>query len=126
MALLHLDHVNLRTSQLIRLTEFYRDVLGMRVGERPNFAFDGAWLYLGERAVVHLVEVSSPPSPSGALGLEHFAFTADDFEGLTQRLDAARVEYRVSKLAGSETRQVNLRDPDGNRVHIDFPAHLAK
>jgi catechol 2,3-dioxygenase-like lactoylglutathione lyase family enzyme len=126
MALIYLDHVNLRTSNLAAMTRFYCSVLGLRLGARPPFTFGGAWLYCGERPVVHLVEVSSPPKPGGALGLEHFAFAANDFDELLSHLSAAGVEYRVSKLTGSETRQVNLRDPDGNRIHIDFSDHLAK
>jgi len=126
MALLYLDHVNLRTGNLAGMTEFYCNVLGLRLGPRPAFAFAGAWLYCGERPVVHLVEVDQTPTPSGALRLEHFAFSADGFEELAEALTRANVEHRVSKLVGSETRQINLRDPDGNRVHVDFPSHLAK
>jgi catechol 2,3-dioxygenase-like lactoylglutathione lyase family enzyme len=126
MALLYFDHVNVRTANLAGMTEFYCNVLGLRSGPRPAFAFGGAWLYCGERPVVHLVEVDEAPSPSGALRLEHFAFAADDFDGFVATLTEASVEHRVSKLTGTETRQVNLRDPDGNRVHFDFPTHLAK
>ena len=126
MALLYLDHVNLRTGNLAGMTEFYCNVLGLRLGPRPAFAFAGAWLYCGERPVVHLVEVDQTPTPGSALRLEHFAFSADGFEELADALTRANVEHRVSKLVGSETRQINLRDPDGNRVHVDFPSHLAK
>ena len=126
MPLKHLDHVNLRTHNVARMTEFYASVLGLRVGPRPAFAFGGAWLYCAERAVVHLVEVGEQPSPSGELRLEHFAFVADGFDEFEQRLQAAGIEYRTSQQFGSETRQLNLRDPDGNRIHIDFPVHLAK
>ena len=126
MAVLFLDHVNLRTNNLAGMTEFYCGVLGLRPGPRPPFAFAGAWLYCGERAVVHLVEVDQAAKPSSALRLEHFAFSADGFDELVTTLKRANVEHRISKLVGSETRQINLRDPDGNRVHIDFPDHLAK
>jgi catechol 2,3-dioxygenase-like lactoylglutathione lyase family enzyme len=130
MPLQRLDHVNLRTADVARMTEFYSSVLGLRSGARPAFSFGGAWLYCGERAVLHLVEVSAPPNPSGELRMEHFAFVADGFDELVHRLEAAGVVYRVSKLFGSETRQLNLNDPDGNRLHIDFPelaaTHLAK
>jgi catechol-2,3-dioxygenase len=126
MALLYLDHVNLRTANLAGMTEFYCHVLGLRLGPRPLFAFGGAWLYCGERPVVHLVEIEHPVSPSGPLRLEHFAFSADGFEELVAALNRAHVEHRISTLVGSETRQINLRDPDGNRVHVDFPDHLAK
>jgi catechol 2,3-dioxygenase-like lactoylglutathione lyase family enzyme len=121
MPLTQLDHVNLRTANLARLTEFYCKILGLRAGPRPAFSFGGAWLYCGERPVVHLVEVAAHPSPAGELRLEHFAFTAEGYEELSQRLDSAGVEYRSSKLFGTETRQLDLRDPDGNRLHLDFP-----
>jgi len=130
MPLRSLDHVNLRTANVARLTEFYASVLGLELGARPAFAFGGAWLYCGERAVIHLVEVGEQPEPSGELRMEHFAFVADGFDDLVRRLEAAGVEYRTSQLFGTSTRQLNLRDPDGNRLHIDFPdravTHLAK
>jgi catechol-2,3-dioxygenase len=126
MALLFLDHVNLRTANLAGMSEFYCNVLGLRLGPRPAFTFGGAWLYCSERPVVHFVETEHASSPSGALGLEHFAFSADGFEELVAALNRANVEHRISKLIGTETRQINLRDPDGNRVHIDFPTHFAK
>ena len=51
---------------------------------------------------------------------------AGRFEELAAALNRANVDHRISKLVGSETRQINLRDPDGNRVHVDFADHLAK
>jgi catechol-2,3-dioxygenase len=126
MALLYLDHVNLRTANLAGMAEFYCDVLGLREGPRPAFAFRGAWLYCGEHPFVHLVEIEQAARPSGPLALEHFAFTANGFEELLAALTRANVAHRITKLEGTETRQIDLRDPDGNRVHIDFPAHLAK
>lgn len=121
MPLIHLDHVNLRTANVARMIEFYSGVLGLRVGARPPFSFGGAWLYCDERPVVHLVEVAEQPSPEGELRMEHFAFAARGFQEFTGKLESANVEYRLSKLFGTETRQLNVRDPDGNRVHIDFP-----
>ena len=57
-----LDHVNIRTANLAVLRRFYNEVLGMKDGARPPFKFGGAWLYCGEQAAVHLVEVASPPA----------------------------------------------------------------
>ncbi len=126
MALIRFDHVNIRTANLAVMTEFYCTVLGLRVGPRPAFPFGGAWLYCADQAVIHLVEVAAAPTPSGALRLEHFAFSADGFEDFVATLTQANVEHRISKLLGTETRQVNLHDPDGNRVHFDFADHFAK
>jgi len=121
MPLIHLDHVNLRTAHLASMIEFYSSVLGLTLGSRPAFSFGGAWLYCGGRPVVHLVEVAEQPNPEGELRMEHFAFVAQGFDQFLAKLESAHVESRVSKLFGTETRQLNVRDPDGNRVHIDFP-----
>jgi len=116
----YLDHVNLRTHRLDELKTFYREVLGFREGARPEFSFGGAWLYCGDRPVVHLVAVSEAPDPPKKLSLEHFAFAA---EGLAEFLDHLRrhgVAYRIGIAPGFGIRQVNFHDPDGNRLHVDF------
>jgi catechol 2,3-dioxygenase-like lactoylglutathione lyase family enzyme len=122
MALARLDHVNLRTADLAALQTFYTDVLGMTLGPRPPFAFGGAWLYCGGQATVHLVEVDAQPAPEGELRLEHFAFAAEglaDFLALLRRRDVA---YRIGVVPGFGIVQVNLHDPDGNHIHVDFAA----
>ncbi len=120
-----LDHVNLRTPNWQRLARFYDEVLGLKEGERPPLGFPGAWLYAGDQAVIHLVGVEQQPEPEGALRMEHFAFSADGLGELLARLERLGVPHRVSRQAGTGTVVVNLRDPDGNRLHVDFPAHEA-
>ncbi len=122
MPLIHLDHVNLRTANLANMIEFYSSVLGLTLGDRPAFSFGGAWLYCSGRPVVHLVEVAEQPNPEGELRMEHFAFVAQGFDQFLAKLESAHVESRSSKLFGTDTRQLNVQDPDGNRIHIDFPA----
>lgn len=120
MALIDLDHVNIRTTRLADMTDFYQSVLGLENGERPPFrGFGGAWLYCGTRAAVHLVEVTEDPEAPKPR-IEHFAFRA---EGLTGFLDALKdrgVAYRISIVPGLELRQVNIHDPDGNHIEIAF------
>ena len=57
-----LDHFNIRTRKLADTVRFYEDVLGLEKGDRPNFAFPGAWMYSEGKAVVHLVDISRPKS----------------------------------------------------------------
>ena len=46
------DHYNLRAARpvLDELRDFYRDVVGLTVGERPPFRRFGYWLYSGEQS----------------------------------------------------------------------------
>ena len=126
MGLKRLDHVNVCTTQLERLKAFYSDVLGLEPGPRPNFSFGGAWMYCGASPIVHLVERSTLVPTSGDLRLQHFAISADDLEGFLTRLQRLNVEYRVGFVEDFELCQINVHDPDGNHVHIDFPLAEAR
>ncbi len=57
-----LDHVNIRTRDVKRLADWYGDILGLHAGARPPFPFGGAWLYCGDKPIVHLVEVAEQPT----------------------------------------------------------------
>ena len=119
MAISRLDHVNLRTANLAAMVAFYRDVLGFEAGPRPPFAFDGAWLYCGGEAAVHLVEVPRQPETREPR-IEHFAFQAEGLSAFLESLRGKGITYRIGVVPGYEIRQVNIHDPDGNHLHIDF------
>ena len=117
-----LDHVNIRTTNLDQLVIWYETMLGMVSGRRPNFPFPGAWLYVGEQAMVHLIAVEGDAGTGSesALKLEHFAFRARGFKQMIARLEAAGERYDTAPLPGVDITQVNIWDPDGNHSHIDF------
>lgn len=118
-----LNHVNLRTTRLDQMIDWYQRALELKVGPRPDFPFPGAWLYAGDTAHVHLVGVEAEAVGSEAsLKLEHFAFSATGraaFEDRFQRLD---IPFRRMDLAAVGIIQLNVWDPDGNHIHIDFAA----
>lgn len=121
MQLGSLDHVNIRTANLTEMIEWYEAVLGMTNGPRPDFPFAGAWLYSGQRASVHLIEVEDPGvGAESALKLEHFAFSATGRAGFEDRLRARGEPFRSSGLDELGLMQYNVWDPDGNHIHIDF------
>ena len=115
-----LTHVNVHTADVQRLVAWYDRVLGMRAGDRPPFPFPGAWLYCGSDPVVHLVGVDRQPDKAGMLQLEHFAFDAVGLKEFLARLDREQVPYDGRKVQGAEGVQINIHDPDGNHIHIDF------
>jgi catechol 2,3-dioxygenase-like lactoylglutathione lyase family enzyme len=114
------DHVNLRTVQLDRMIDWYGAVLGLTPGPRPDFPFPGAWLYLGDLAVVHLVGTPDAGRAATAPTLEHFAFRATGFARFRETLTAHGVDHSVDAVPGMPIVQVNFRDPDGNHIHVDF------
>src|SRR4051794_41194855 len=55
MPLNALHHVTVKTDDLEATRDFYREILGLEVGFRPDLDFPGYWLYCGPVPVVHLV-----------------------------------------------------------------------
>ncbi len=117
-----LDHVNLRTTQLNAMIAWYEDILGMPPGPRPDFPFPGAWLYAGDAAAIHLIGIDGDPAVGSEekLKLEHFAFTATGAEDFEARLQERGENFRRSVQPGTGTVSINIWDPDGNHIHIDF------
>lgn len=121
--MLEFSHVNIRTTNLSQMVAWYGDVLGLQAGPRPGFSFNGAWLYLGELPVIHLVETENTDPPGRTTQLEHMSFSANDYTTFVKHLREHEVSYREVKIDDEVAQmiQVHIADPDNNHVHIDFP-----
>ena len=122
MQINRLDHVNLRTTQLDVMVEWYGDILGLAPGARPDFPFPGAWLYAGDDAIIHLIGIVGDPGvgSESALKLEHFAMTATDSASFEARLMARDIPFKQAHIAEMGITAFNIWDPDGNHIHVDF------
>jgi catechol 2,3-dioxygenase-like lactoylglutathione lyase family enzyme len=123
MPLGNLDHVNIRSSILSEMIEWYQDVLGMVNGFRPKFSNNGAWMYLGDAPVVHLslIDNNDAIGSERDLKLEHCAFSATGRAEFEANLVSRNQRYETTPLPQINLVQFNVWDPDGNHIHIDFP-----
>ena len=116
-----LHHVNIRARDLEETTAFYVDALGLIEGFRPPFGFAGAWLYDGEKPVVHLT-LAGPGADGAGAGVDHIAFACDDLDATLQRLDRLGVPYSPPRRQpGTGIRQSFLVDPNGVAVELQGP-----
>lgn len=126
MAISGLDHINVDTSRPEETVAFYTEVLGLeaREGARPNFDFPGEWLWLGDRAVVHLnFHDELPPEPAGPAKtgtLNHIAFEGSDFDGICAVLDARDLKHSTAEIPEIDLKQIFVRDPNGVRIEINI------
>jgi catechol 2,3-dioxygenase-like lactoylglutathione lyase family enzyme len=120
MTIRGIDHINIGTDRLEETRAFFRDALGLKDGWRPPFDVGGAWLYIGDAPVVHLVDLPKGKLPCDQAALDHFAFAIDDWDGATQRLDAAGVKYRAMDVPGAPIKQIFLRDPNGVNIELNY------
>jgi catechol 2,3-dioxygenase-like lactoylglutathione lyase family enzyme len=109
-----LNHANISTTKLDETVAFF-ELLGLKVGPRPDFGFPGAWLYWGDKPVVHLVE-RAPKAPEGPL--DHVSFTTPDFDAAMQRLDQLGIPYRASDIPSGFGRQLFVKDPNGVTIEL--------
>ena len=124
MPITSLDHVNLRTTRLDAMVAWYDDILGLRSEARPDFGSPGAWIYAGGRPAVHLIGVDGPEATGSEtdLKLEHFAFSATGLTEFEALLQDRGERYRRSDNPLTGLVQMNVWDPDGNHIHVDFPS----
>jgi catechol 2,3-dioxygenase-like lactoylglutathione lyase family enzyme len=121
-----LNHFTIVTRDLEATKEFYTDIVGLEVGDRPPLAFDGYWLYCGGVPTVHLIynrkgdkPIEGAP-PTGRL--DHIAFASTGLKDMRAKLDAHKVKYEERVLPRMNMTQLFYLDPDGISVECNFDA----
>ena len=118
-----LDHVTLKTNNLETITKFYVDILGFKIADwRPNFAFNGSWLCLGDKALVHIILTEQLITKGGTV--DHIAFTGDSLEFTRDRLLKDNVHFIQKNTPDGKFTQIFLNDPDNNKIEVTFPSVL--
>jgi len=115
-----LDHINIRTADLAATKAFLIDVLGLSEGWRPPFPFPGAWLYAGDKDLVHLVEVEAPAAESSGSSLDHFAFDISDYDEALARVQRSGMKYRAPETPGTTVKQIFVREPAGVTIELNW------
>ena len=115
-AIHHVSMIVANTDQALR---FYCGVLGLEINtSRPEMAFPGAWLQVGE-AEIHLLELPNPDPvedrPQHGGRDRHLAMHVSNLGQIVKKLDQAGVDYSLSK---SGRRALFCRDPDGNALEL--------
>jgi catechol 2,3-dioxygenase-like lactoylglutathione lyase family enzyme len=130
-----LEHVLVLADDIDATRDFYCQVVGLSVGERPPLAFPGYWLYADGgssrgAACVHIADRRAYAAHAAGLGLtvaesdaglgsvDHIAFNASDYDELVARLERCGVAAITNRVPGGP-RQVFIQDPNGVRVEIN-------
>ena len=98
--------------------DFYENLLGLRRGYRPDLGFDGAWLYAGDTAVLHLYFDRSVPQPPAGV-IDHMAFTSVGLAQVKDRFDQKGYPYQLQHREGGPW-QLFCHDPSGAKVELNF------
>jgi catechol 2,3-dioxygenase-like lactoylglutathione lyase family enzyme len=127
-----IDHVLVLSDDIDTTRDFYVEVVGLHVGERPPLEFPGYWLYAeSPSACLHLADRSAYLSHLPTLGLDagqrasgdvdHIAFHANDYSSMAARIGSCGVSV-VSNTVPGGPRQLFVEDPNGVRIEINVMA----
>lgn len=121
MSIEGMNHFTILTADVEATVEFYREVLGLEAGPRPNFNFPGAWLYAGGAPILHVI--GGRPREALKPGvIDHMAFSARGLPSVLATLRARSIEHDCRRQIGSGVWQVFFFDPNDARVELDFAA----
>jgi len=134
MPITELNHFLLVAKNLERTKDFYQQVLGLELAERPDFGFPGYWLKTGDNICVHLAsqepnEIRTqfllkkhPKGTSGSGSVDHIAFLAKNAGEVRSRIQKNKVEmhFRSFPDAKPPLFQIFLKDPDDVTVELNF------
>ena len=130
------DHYTIRAGDMERSQRFYQDALGFQFEIHNDFAFKVGLVFIGGRALLHLLETGAEldafmgrEAPSFSTGpergtgnFEHVAFGAT---GLAQTIASLRkfgFDFRERSMSQHGVYQLLIEDPDGVELEINFPA----
>ena len=118
-----LDHFTILTNRLAETVDFFVDVLGLenRPEDRPAFQVQGAWLWLEDRALVHLIEIDADKGSANG-SFDHVAFRTENFDALVDKLSSMGVEHSVADQPQTRLRQLFFDDPNGVKLEVTCPA----
>jgi catechol 2,3-dioxygenase-like lactoylglutathione lyase family enzyme len=119
MGLQTLDHYTVLTEDVDGSVGFYESVLGLKNGERPPFTFPGAWLYIDDKPVLHLIGNDQAASKDSG-NFDHVAFRCNDYPGIKARLEENDVDYEERTVPRLDLKQIFLLGPEGVKVELNF------
>ena len=124
MTILGINHFTILTTEIERSCLFYETIIRAKVGPRPNFNFPGAWLYIDEKPIIHLVQIEQPISTKSII--DHVALSAENIAEYIYRLKNNNISYELRKLPSgckeSGSWQLFICDPGGAFLELCFDA----
>ena len=114
MSILEINHFTIITKQLNVSINFYNVCLNLKKGPRPNFKFNGAWLYFEKKPLIHLVEGDN--LQQGVI--DHVALSVSNIGSYEKKLKNLGIKYTKNKL-NNNINQIFFYDPNGARIELN-------
>ena len=119
-----INHYNLRSDEetMNALKDFYINIVGLKLGERPAFKSTGFWLSAEGKDVFHLSSTKSNEVRDHHVNstFDHLAFSASNMPFYEKILTDNNIEYNYREVPEIGTKQLFFKDPVGNGIELIF------
>jgi len=117
-----INHINIVATpeQLPGVVAFYEQVIGLTQGLRAVSKRNGAWLYCGTTAIIHLSEVQDVPYTGENTHFNHVALACTGVEQFIQHLKSLHIPFEIDYRPLPEMTQLFLYDPVGIKIELNF------
>ena len=126
-----IDHVNIRTADVLSTSQFFADILDMTIKHAPGYddLSVAAWLYddddkaavhIGDASISYPWEMDASVQASGSGRVHHVAFRCNGYEKMTQKLMLKGIEFNSNTVAEANLRQLFITDPNGILLELNF------
>lgn len=122
MAIGLVDHFNIviAPSQVDETLRFYREVLGLKDGFRPDFGRPGWWLYAGEHPVLHISLKDMAPTRGSTGSFDHVALNATGWAEMKAKFERLGIPFREQLVDDNKVLQIFFEDTNGLKIELDF------
>ena len=116
-----IDHVAIRVQDLVRSSEWYHKVLGLKKYQLPEWGAYPIFMLSGKSGIALFpAKMDDPEHNPGSTNvkIDHFAFnvTNENFEKAQEHFDALQVDFHIQDHHYFES--IYIRDPDGHTVEL--------
>ena len=119
-----INHYNLRADDqtMHTLKEFYINIVGLTLGQRPPFKSKGFWLNAEGKDVLHLSSTKNNEKKEHHVNatFDHLAFCASDLKYYEEILNENNIPFTFREVPEIGTKQIFFKDPVGNGIELIF------
>ena len=119
-----IDHYNLRSDEdmIEVLKDFYINIVGLKLGQRPSFKSKGYWLYANDKDVLHLStskdNIKNLTNVNSTL--DHVSFSALNKKTFMETLKNNNIIFKERYIPEINIEQLFFKDPAGNGIELIF------
>ena len=119
-----INHYNLRADvqTMHTLKEFYINIVGLTLGQRPPFKSKGFWLNAEGKDVLHLSSTKNNEKKEHHVNatFDHLAFSASNLKYYEEILNENNIPFTFREVPEIGTKQLFFKDPVGNGIELIF------